>query len=237
LLRGLTDYLDDFFRVHFINLPGFTKGVSPLKEISLEGYCGFVETRIEELALDDYIAAGVSFGFMVVNGIQHKESCQGILGILPYMGPSSLRQNGLKRRYYRMVVKAVCQFGVWDAMWRSRMVRRYFSRTKEYSPEVLSTILDQIDPRTFFETALLLLSDDREQVFQKRPYVLLPSKSDETIDYECIHRLAANGGDHVLVMDLDVEHYPPDLSRAFFESRIPGQTIETMKRFFATRRG
>ena len=109
---------------------------------------------------------------------------------------------------------------------------RYFSQAKQYSPEVLSTILEQIDPRTFFETARLLLSDNREQAFQKRPYVLLPSKSDKTIDCECIHRLADNGGDHVLVMDLDVEHYPQDLSRAFFESRIPGKTIKTMKQFF-----
>jgi hypothetical protein len=235
LLRGLTEYLDDFFQVHFIDLPGFTKDVSPLKEISLDGYCRFVETQIKELALDNYIAAGVSFGFMVVNGVQHNKSCRGILGIVPYMGPGSLRQNGLKRRYYRTVVKAVCWLGVWDAMWKSRMVRRYLSRTKRYRPEVLATILEQIDSRTFFETALLLLSDDQEPVFQKLPYVLLPSTSDETIDYRCIHRVAANGGEDVLVMDLDVDHYPQDLSRAYFESRIPGRTIEDMKRFFARR--
>ncbi len=155
LLRGLTDYLADFFRVHFIDLPGFTRAVPPLKHVSLDGYCRFVEQRIQELAPDNYIAAGVSFGFMVVNGIRHGERCQGILGIVPYVGRCSLRISTMRRWYYRTLVQTICRFGLWDAVWNSRIMLRYFSRTRKYSQDVLATILDQIDPRTFFQTALL----------------------------------------------------------------------------------
>jgi len=67
VLRGLIDYLGKYFRVHFIDLPGFIRDIPPLSEISLENYASYVRRRIDELDLDSYLLGGISFGFAVVS--------------------------------------------------------------------------------------------------------------------------------------------------------------------------
>src|SRR6266496_3587000 len=92
LLRGLIEYLSDYFNVHFVDLPGFTKGTTPLPHITLSGYSAFLEEKINELGLETYLVAGISFGFAVVNKAKHSNKCLGILAIEPYIGTKSLQK-------------------------------------------------------------------------------------------------------------------------------------------------
>src|SRR5262245_52978902 len=89
LLRGLADYLNDSFETYCIDLPGFTRQVPPLPRISWDAFSRFTESRIRELSLDSYVAAGISFGFRVVNNMAVDEKCRGILGLVPFLGPRS----------------------------------------------------------------------------------------------------------------------------------------------------
>lgn len=61
LLNGFTEFLEDFFNVYFIDLPGFNIDVSPMKDISFDNYSKFVENKIKQLQLDNYFLGGVSF--------------------------------------------------------------------------------------------------------------------------------------------------------------------------------
>jgi hypothetical protein len=123
-----------------------------------------------------------------------------------------------------------------NRVWNSFIARQYFKRLRGYSKDVCSTIVEQVDARTFFETAALLLRDCGELQFRHPTYVLCPSKRDQTLDYDHIGRAAAFGGKHVRVIDLDVDHYPRDLSRAYFQRAIPVHIIrELYKIFFAQR--
>ena len=60
LLSGLIEYLNDYFEVYFINLPGFAKSVPPLTEISFKGYVQFIEEKIRGFGLASYWLAGIS---------------------------------------------------------------------------------------------------------------------------------------------------------------------------------
>lgn len=234
LLGGLVDYLNDHFVTHFIDLPGFTRSNPPLKQISIEGFSRFAAEHIGRLQLEDYIVGGISFGFMVVNNLPRDAKCKGILGIVPYLGPSSLHMRPAERWFWRTLVRTISRSGMSNLAWKTFMARQYFARIKGYRPEICATIIDQLDARTFFETAALLLTDEVEQRLEQAAYVLLPSKTDRTVDFDRICQAAERGGQRVQVIALDIDHYPQELSRAYFEKAIPATVVDELRQFFAT---
>ena len=85
LLSGYIEYLSDSFNVYFIDLPGFTKAVPPLERVTFAGYYDFVGRKIKELDLDSYLVEGISFGFAIVNHLNHDRKCKGIIAIEPFI--------------------------------------------------------------------------------------------------------------------------------------------------------
>lgn len=236
LLGGLVEYLDEYFVTHCIDLPGFTRASPPLPEVTLEGYSRFVEAEIRRLNLDDYVAAGVSFGFAVVNGLPIDERCRGILGIVPFLGSRSLRMDVSRRLFWRTVVKLIRYSGLSNRVWNSFIVRRYFKQLRGYRDEVCSTIVEQMDARTFFETAAILLTDGEVQPFRHAAYVLLAGRNDQTIDYDRIRRTAAATDKPIRLIDLEIDHYPQDMSKSYFQRMIPPDVVEQINEFFFSAR-
>ncbi|MFZ2053090.1 MAG: alpha/beta fold hydrolase, partial [Candidatus Aminicenantales bacterium] len=85
VLRGLIDYLGRFFRVYFIDLPGFIRDVPPLTEVSLGNYAKYVQRRLDDLGLDSYLLGGISFGFAVITHLPPDEHCRGVVAITPFL--------------------------------------------------------------------------------------------------------------------------------------------------------
>src|SRR4030042_5329233 len=85
VLRGLIDYLGKYFRVHFIDLPGFVRDIPPLPKLTLEDYAAYVQRRIDDLDLNSYLLGGISFGFAVISHLDPGERCKGVVAITPFL--------------------------------------------------------------------------------------------------------------------------------------------------------
>lgn len=118
ILRGLADYLGEAFTVYFIDLPGFTRQVQPLRPITLAAYSAFVEDKLGQLGLESYWLGGISFGFLVVNRLPFDPRCQAVLGIEPYTDARSLNLSPYLRLALGNAVRWICRLHLHARVWR-----------------------------------------------------------------------------------------------------------------------
>jgi len=57
-LKGLIDYLNSYFNVIPIDLPGFVKEAPALQTISLKSYSDYVDRKVLELDLERFYMGG-----------------------------------------------------------------------------------------------------------------------------------------------------------------------------------
>lgn len=225
LLEGLIDYLSDFFKVHCLDLPGFIKTRPPLSQISFETYTAFAEREIKTLDLDSYWLGGVSFGFFVAAMLPPDPHCTGFLAMEPYLGVGSLRMSMGRRLFYGLFCQSVLRLGISDYLWTQPFCRKYLSKLRKYPAEHVEIMFEQIDSRTFFETALLILKNERLCDFQNLPYVLIANQQDETLNYPYIQATLRANVQDLLVINTNIAHYPAKITKAYFRSQIPEQMV------------
>jgi pimeloyl-ACP methyl ester carboxylesterase len=234
LLSGLIEYLNDYFEVYFIDLPGFTREVPPLIGASFEAYSQFVEEKMKEFNLDSYLVGGISFGFTIINNIQHDSRCKGIIAMEPYIGPDSLRMSLFKSLFYTIFVKSVVSFNLSSAVWKNKLFREYLPRLRHYPQDSVDIIFDQIDSRTFFETANLIISNKDKCSFHDFPHVLLANKDDRTVNYDYIHKTFTENVKHLLVINTTIDHYPKEPTKAYFKEKIPEEDVKKILSFITS---
>jgi pimeloyl-ACP methyl ester carboxylesterase len=231
LLRGLTEFLEDLFVVHFVDLPGFTANVPPLTEVTFENYARFLEERIETLELNTYLLGGVSFGFLVVNMARVDHRCRAILAMEPFLNVHGLRLTALQRFLLRSLTKTVVALGASNLLWKSQWFRNRLGR--KGPKERMEVLFSEIDARTFFKTATLILSRTAEVRFQDRPYVLLINPDDRTVGHEYVTQAFEREARCLLVIETTVEHYPRYLTKEYFLDRISAAQINSIREFLA----
>lgn len=102
VLHNLTAYIEEYYKVYFIDLLGFTLN-SPLEEINIRNYSHALDEKIGELGIKNYIIAGISFGFWVASEAELK-GAKAIIAVEPYIGYKSLRIGGFKRFSYFLLI-------------------------------------------------------------------------------------------------------------------------------------
>ncbi len=231
LLSGLTEFLEDHFVVHFIDLPGFTRAVPPLEErpITIAQYARFLESEIERRSLDSYVLGGVSFGFQVANAARPKGHCKAILAMEPFLGVESLHLTQSRRLLLRSFLKVSLAVGLPAVFWRSDKFQAYLGRGAP--PGRVECIIREIDAETFFETAYLLLSLDSPVEFQDIPYVLLINPEDTTVRYDHVCEVFRKGVQDLLIVESSVEHYPRELTKQYFVDRVSRDQIARLQSF------
>jgi len=233
LLRGLIEYLEDYFNVFFIDLPGFTKAVPPLKTITLEGFYKYASDKIEEFALDNYIIGGISFGFSILNNLNHDNKCKGILAIAPFLGRDSLRMSLPKKIAYALFIKGSRLLNLETLLWSGSFLRTYLPKLRGYPPGAIDIMMDEIDAHTFFDTANLLLGQDIQIIYHDTPYVLIANEDDRSVDFQYIHKTLKKNVNRLLVVKIPLEHYPQEISKEYFTARFPQEDIRRILDFLA----
>jgi hypothetical protein len=233
VLGGLIEYLSDYFEVYFIDLPGFTKTVPALDEISFGGYVKFIAVKIQEFELRSYWLGGISFGFFLISQLQPDPTCQGFVGLEPYIGLASLRMGLFKRLFYSIFCKTIIALKLSSFLWSNPISRKHLPKLRPYPPEHIDTLFDQLDSRTFFKTAALILGEKTESGFTNSPYILIANKDDQTLDYNYILQAFAKNVQRLLVVNTTVDHYPADLTKAYFKTRIPATAVKKVCHFMA----
>ncbi|HUU38124.1 MAG TPA: alpha/beta hydrolase family protein [Candidatus Desulfaltia sp.] len=232
VLRGLIDYLGRFFRVHFIDLPGFIRDVPPLSEVSLENYADYVRRRLDDLGLDSYLLGGISFGFAVISHLRPDERCRGVVAITPYLSARWLNLGLVKRSSYAFLVRMALAFDLPTKVWNHRFFHRVFHWYSDYPAERIDTLLSQMEGRTFFETARIILSHRRPCRFHERPYVLILSHADRTVKNDPLLKFFEENVERLKVVRVGFDHYPLEVTEDYFQSRFPQEDIRQIIGFF-----
>jgi pimeloyl-ACP methyl ester carboxylesterase len=232
VLGGLIDYLGRYFRVHFIDLPGFTRDIPPLSEITLENYAAYVRRRIDELGLEAYLLGGISFGFAVVSNLVPCEGCRGLVAIAPFLGSRMLNLGPFKKSAYSLLVRMTLAFGLPSKVWNHRLFHRAFHWYSDYPHDRIESLLAEMEGRTFFETARIILTHSQPCRFQNLPYVLILSRSDRTIKNRPLLELFEEKIERLKVVHAGFEHYPLEVSEDYFQTRFPPQDIDDIISFF-----
>jgi len=235
VLRGLIDYLDKYFCVHFVDLPGFVPEIPPLSEVTLENYAAYVRRRIDDLELDSYLLGGISFGFAVISDLDPGERCKGIVAITPFINSRWLNLGLVKKSTYSFLVRLTLALDLPAKIWNHRLFHRVFHWYSEYPTDRIETLLSQMEGRTFFETARLILSHRQPCRFQNLPYALILSQVDRTIKNGPLLDLFEKNINRLKVVRADLDHYPLEVSADYFQSRFPQSDIHDIIVFFGGR--
>jgi len=233
LLKGLYDFLSDFFEVHPIDLPGFRKDIKPLEKITLENYIHYVENEIEKLKLEDYWIGGISFGFTIANLVRNSNRCKGVIAITPYLGSKFLNIPLLIRFVYVALIYLLQILNLFYKVWHSSFVQK--SLLFIYNVEIgkkIKIIFEEVDARTFFETLKILLLDKQDRcIFINRPYILILNKDDKSVASEKILRKFEKGTDNLLVVYTTAEHSPDIISKEYFKKNVKQEDVTRMLDF------
>ena len=238
LLKGLIEYLNDYFTLHFFDLPGFSKNSMPLEKITWGNLSDSIQKKIERLNLDHYIVGGISFGFNVVNNIplEMDDRCKGILAIFPYIDSKSLNFRKRKKIIYSTVVNLLCFTGLSSRIWKNKYTEKFAYWYSTYPPERVKVILEQMDGKTFFQTARLILHNNHGIKFHEKPYILIINKDDNTIKYDYCLQTFRENVDDLFVLHSEIDHYPEDLSKKYIQERFSPEDIPKAIDFLNGRR-
>lgn len=232
VLRGLTDYLERFFTVHFIDLPGFSRDVPPLLEISLDNYARYVRKRIDDLGLDNFLLGGISFGFAVISHLPPDHRCRGVVAITPYLNARWLNLGPFKKSTYALLVRIALALDLTTKVWNHSAFHRIFHWYSDYPADRIDTLLDQMEGRTFFETARIILSHRQPCRFHDQPHVLILSQDDKTVKNDPLINAFRENVERLKVVQSELDHYPLTISPDYFESCFPQEEIMEIIGFF-----
>lgn len=235
LSAGIIQYLNNYFNVYFVNLPGFHPNAPAINNVRLEYFVEHVEAKIKQLGLEKYILAGISLGFLVANSITiDKKHCVAILASGPYLGYEYLNFSKLKRLSRMIMLNFILHSGCETKLWNAKFFKSILSNfLGKKSKEIIKVIIDEVDPKSFFSVGLELLKYDKLPQFQNIPYILLINPKDSVINFEKTLYAFWQGveTDQLRVIFTKASHYPEDPSYEYFQSTFTNNEIESLFNF------
>lgn len=228
LLKGFYDYLGNFFNVYPIDLPGFTRQIKPLGQMSLDAYAKYLQDEISKTKMDNFILGGVSFGFVVANLVPPDKQCMGILAIEPYINAQSLSLNKTTRIIYLSLLSIFKASGLGNKLWNSSILKGLLKKLTDSPDERIKTMSGQINANTFMQTATLILKYTENPKFHDLPYALVINPNDNTVSSTYLVNLFKSKAKSLFVVKTRVEHYPKNMTPAYFQERVKSEDIEKM---------
>ncbi len=229
LLHGLEEFMSDYFIVHFIDLPGFKQGIDPLEgSITLKKFSKYLDEKIAELQIDEYIVGGVSFGFLVVNNAKLDKRCKAILAMEPFINTKCLNISFWDQKKYifiTIILKLISFFNYERKIWESDWFNRYLQKESDYPKSRVDTIIEHIDSRTFFTVLKLLMNYKKNPTFHNLPYFLIGNFADQTINFNRVVEVFVKNINELHIASEPIDHYPKNLTKEYFQSRIPKEHI------------
>lgn len=230
LLHGLTEFLSDFFTVHFIDLPGFHKNSPPLTgNITIDKFSNYFDAQIKKLDLKEYLVGGISFGFLVVNNAKLTSGCKGIIAMEPFLNTRCLTLSYWEKKKYLLITQAlglVHFFGLEKKIWSSAWFNTYLQKASDYPKDRVDVIIKHIDPKTFFTVTKLLLNYEKSPVFHNLPYFLIGNFADKTIHFDKVVEVFTRNINELHIASEPIDHYPKELTKSYFKDRIPHEHIQ-----------
>ncbi|MFH0875629.1 MAG: alpha/beta hydrolase [archaeon] len=228
IMHGVKEFLDDYFNVYLVDLPGFNLNVPPLKSISLNNFSNFLSDYIVSLGLDSYFLGGISFGYFIANNCKVDSKCKGIIAMEPYLNYDYLKFNPIKKIFLTAAVNIICGLKLHHLMYNSGLFHWYLSC--EVPKKLTELTLHTIDAYTFFETGKAILQNNIAPHFHDKPYILFINENDTSICAKKIVPLFKNLK-KTLIISTTSAHYPKDISKEYFSKTIGKSEISNVVEF------
>ena len=228
--QGLIDYLNEFFEIYFIDLPGFAKEVPPLHEISFQSFGQYIQKELDELNLDSYVLAGVSLGFGVIGQLKLDDRCKAIMGLFPYTNIESINFPFYEKLYLVTGADIISRLKIYDKVFYSEFFHTKFLEMG-IGQDSLKITLEDMDARTYFETMRLIFQTQDEYHFQHKPYILIYNPHDNVVNGEYLVKLFHKKTKDPLVIENSVSHLLPELSTTYFRQHLNRDRIVEIKNY------
>jgi hypothetical protein len=236
LLKGLNDFLKDYFKVYLIDLPGFNTTVPPLKKINFKNYSNFVNDYINKLKLKNYYLGGISFGFSVINNCQINDKCKGFFAIEPFINVNYLKNKIVLKQFIKYQLSLITIFKIHNLVYNSKIFRfiliKFFQKIflLKNPKYIIDIIIKTIDGYTFFKTAILILNYKDKPKFHNKPYILIINEKDKLICSAKINNLFGSLK-KVLIIKTTSKHYPEKITKEYFQKHINSNNIKKIMKF------
>jgi pimeloyl-ACP methyl ester carboxylesterase len=220
-LKGFTDFLGDYFTLHVIDYPGFSKQTEPLEKITKENLLYYLKKQIDALNLNSYILCGISMGFYLASHLNDRK-CKGILALEPATGSRLLRAN----RFTRSFNSFILSLGGENLAWTHPLFRKSAERSLDCPKGRIDWTLKDIDPRSFFATLDILISTDQVKP-RDLPTLLVINDKDRVIKApETISFLKENLT-RLTILKTTLDHYPHPLTKANLKKHIDKEKLQS----------
>lgn len=239
MCSGVIKFLQDYFTVHFVELPGFSPDRPAEGRVSLEYFTNYVEQYIADHDLDNFILGGISFGFMIaVMANVDENKCIAKCGLMPFMGGSSLSYSRRRMLMYKFLTRAV-------ALGRNR-IRKYWGGDKmrglikkhfEKNDEYIDFLFDEVDPDVFLDTIRLSLASNSHKLIKPANFLLFVNEKDHVVktDYVIgrIKGSIAGTNKKLKIIHTDLQHYPERVTYEYFKDHVTPQVMKEAMGFLA----
>jgi hypothetical protein len=234
---GIIEYMSEYFNVYFIDLPGFHPDNEPLEKATIEGFARYIEHKISEMNLNEYILAGISFGALLANKINLDESKIVFrLNFGPFLGARWLRMSKFKYLKMKTIANSVLRLGVEEYIWNSSQFKGYMARSMHKTGEnktIVESILAEVEPHTFFSTLKELFSIGDTPLIRGKQCLLI-NPSDSAINVNKIikkYRQEINADD-LCIIETKIDHFPRGVSYQYFKDTITQEEVDQIFNFY-----
>lgn len=115
-------------------------------------------------------------------------------------------------------------------VWNLERFRRYAQKMDQPRDRLHHTFT-QVEARTFFETARLIVGNNKRVKFHKLPYVLALNQEGKTVDYDYLVKVFTDNINQILVIKIKTDHYPINLTKEYFRKMVPVQDMHYIINF------
>lgn len=225
LLKNFITYLQRFYNVYFLDLPGFISEKKPILHSSIDELVAFVEKEINKTSFNTFILGGISFGFYLANKVKIDKRCKAIFGVEPYVGEKSLVFGEAQKKAADAFFTMLSKSEISTKAWKNKHFHMFLSLFTKRPIEEIEEVMKEVNDKSFFETGRLILEEHAVSTFHDIPYLLAINRDDDILNAAYVISLFKENAKELFIIPTTNEHYPKDMSISYFEEHIPSDTV------------
>lgn len=233
--QGIEEYLKDFFTLYPIYFPGFEKHTKPFDKNTLEQYVSYTQKQIDDLNLDNYIIASISFGSSIVNRLNLSKNCKLLLSAEPFYTIDQFSISKYQKTIIKIILNTVCALKIYNQAWKFIFYNNTLKKLafSEKPNKYISIVRDDFNPKTFFETAKMLLNF-KEVKIKDFPQIVMINPNDELLNSALTTKLLKQNikTENLRVIIMNQDHYPYPATYNHFKKTFSKNEIQQVFDFY-----
>jgi hypothetical protein len=153
------------------------------------------------------------------------------MAIEPFINSKYLNISFLNRKKYfaiSLFLSLANKFKLEKKIWRKEIFHKFLQKEFKCSPDSISTIIEHIDPKTFFKVTRILMNYHKNPKFHKLPHFLIGNFTDDMINFASVVEIFVKNVDKLQIISEPVDHFPKNLTKEYFVTMIPKENILKM---------